>query len=181
MLNLPFHYKLEWKWYAKTKWLGSSVPEEDRIREFISDKLSQKFYEDFIKKGWALQVGVVNTVIDKVVTHVEPTFKDAWKHEYWAMSTVEFWTDHKSMGSPIEPATMLLLSSIIAGVISLATIGLYFAVIYTVSRTIYDIGSGIGEVFGVGGKGGLGIFFLLIIVLVGLYIVGKFFWKKKRG
>lgn len=181
MSDLPFNYRLEWEWYSKTRWCGAREPDLDTLKQGINDKVYAKFYEEYLKQGWALQVGVVHTDITNVVTHVGEPWGTQWKHEVWGTTTVEFWTDHKAMGSPIEPTTLIVLGLIITAVAGVVKALLYFKVFELLRSTLYDVGEGISEVFGLGsGKAGLGLLILLVIGIVAVWLIGKYFWKKKK-
>ena len=176
-------YRWEWGWHAETGWKPSSFSiSSEEIDEFIREKVAQKLVQEYTKKGYSITVDNVTTVakIDVKARRVDRGVKLQRKYIVDAKTTTVFGTDAPVLGSPVDPVTLAIIASVISSVIGLATVVLYFVIFNTVTNMIYDIGTGVGEALGIDEKGGLGVLFLIILLIIGLWIVGKYFWKRRK-
>ena len=176
-------YQWTWGWHAVTQWKKEPFTiTEEQIDEWVKEKVVQKLVAEYVKKDYSISVTSVNTTSKITFERRPPTRIMPPRIRYFvdAETTTEFDTDAPVLGSPIEPVTLAIIASVISAVIGLATVVFYFLTFRTVTNMIYDIGTGVGEVIGVEGFGGLGILFILILGIVLLYVVGKYFWKRRK-
>ena len=176
-------YRWEWGWHAETGWKPESFSLTDaQIDEFIREKVAQKLVEEYTKKGYSISVDNVTTVakIDVKARRVDHGVKLQRKYIVDAKTTTVFGTDAPVMGSPIDPATIAVISAVILAVIGLAKLVLLFSIFNTINNTLHDIGTGVSEALGLPGQAGLGVLFIIILLIIGLWIVGKYFWRKRK-
>lgn len=185
-------YKWEWGWHAETEWkpyytwsgLGFG---EEKVKDWIREQVAKKLVEDYTKKGYSITVHSVTTNFSKFDRERESrgvkTPVTYVRYIIDAETTTFFDTNAPVMGSPIDPLTITLILGIISGIIILARMVFFFLTFDTIRNTISDIGTGISELLGLGdSKAGLGVLFIVILLIIGLYVVGKYWkpWRKRR-
>lgn len=180
MSELTFDYRWEWQWKAKGRYKEyAHVPTEEEISDYLREKVASKLAEKYIAKGHNVYVQSVETFVEKKRVHTtHGKFFDVHTYEFTGVTNTRYSTDlGADVGSPIDPATIALITAIIALIGSMAVLAFKWYMFETVKNILYDITEGIDETFGEGK--GWGIFFLIIVVLVALFIIGKYFWGKK--
>ena len=176
-------YRWEWGWHAVSAWKPADkfFLTEEELNDWIKEKVAQKLVTEYIKKGYKISVDdVVTSATLSKETKPHRIYGRVKRYIVDAKTTTLFGTDAPVFGSPIEPVTASVIIAVISGIVSLATVAFYFLFVNTVTNVIYDVGTGVGEALGLPGKAGLGVLFLLILGIILLWIVGKYFWKKRK-
>ena len=176
-------YRWEWGWHAVTAWKPADkfFLTEEELNEWIKEKVAEKLVSEYIKKGYKISVeDVVTSATLSKETKPHRIYGRVKRYIVDAKTTTLFGTDAPVFGSPIEPATATVILAVISGIVSLATVVFYFLIFRTVTNMIYDVGTGVGEALGIDEKAGLGVLFILFLGIILLWIVGKYFWKKRK-
>ena len=176
-------YRWEWGWHAVSAWKPADkfFLTEEELNEWIKEKVAQKLVAEYIKKGYKISVDdVVTSATLSTETKPHRIYGRLKRYIVDAKTTTRFGTDAPVFSSPIEPATIAIIGTVIVAIIGLAKIYFTFLIFNTVTNTLHDIGTGVSEALGLPGQAGLGIFFLLILLIIGLFVVGKYFWKRRK-
>ena len=180
MSELTFDYRWEWHWKAKGSYKEyAHVPTEEEISDYLMEKVASKLAEKYIAKGHNVYVQSVETLVQKKLVHTtHGKFFDVDTYEFTGVTNTRYSTDlGADVGSPIDPATIALITTVIALIGTGITIAFKWYMFETIKNILYDITEGMDEVFGEGK--GWTIFFLIIIVLIALFIIGRYFWRKR--
>jgi len=179
-------YEWEWGWHAETQWRDESwVLTDTEIADFIRREIAKALVEKYTENGYTITVTDVSTSLSikkerKIVNRRAMLY--GVRYIIDGTTKTNFDTNAPVMSSPIDPVTAMLIISVISAVIGLATVVLYFVIFSTGTNLIRDIGTGISETFGMKGQAGLGVLFLIILLIIGLFVIGKYWkpWRKRR-
>ena len=175
-------YEWTWGWHAVSAWKPADkfFITEEELNEWIKEKVAQKLVSEYIKKGYKISVDdVVTTATLSAERKPHRIYGRVKRYTIDAKTITRFDTDAPVFGSPIDPATVTLILSVISGIVTLITAYFWLVFFQTGINFIRDLGTGIGEALGLDEDfKGLGILVMLILLLIALYIVGKYFWKK---
>ena len=176
-------YQWTWKWHAVTQWKKEPFAiTEEQIDEWVKEKVVETLVKEYVKKDYTISVTSVNTISTITFERKPPTRIMPPRIRYFvdAETTTEFDTDAPVMGSPIDPVTAGVIIAVITLVGIAIKIAFGFYLVHTLQNTMHDIGTGISETFGLPTGAGLGVLFLIILLIIALWVVGKYFWRKRR-
>ena len=178
-------YKWTWGWHAVTSWKPADkfFITEEELNEWIKEKVAQKLVSEYIKKGYKISVDdVVTTATLSAERKPHRIYGRVKRYTIDAETTTRFDTDAPVFSSPIDPATASVIVAVIGLITAIIVPAFYFAMFMTTRNTLLDIGTGISEALGLPGEGkaGLGILFVGILLIIGLWVIGKYFWRKRR-
>ena len=177
-------YRWEWGWRARTSWKPADkfFITEEELDQWIKEKVAEKLVSEYIKKGYKISVeDVVTSATLSKETKPHRIYGRVKRYTIEAETTTLFDTDAPVFGSPIEPATATVIVAVISLITAIIVPAFYFAMFITTTNFIRDVGTGIGEAIGLPeGKGGLGILFIGILLIIALWVIGKYFWRKRR-
>ena len=170
-------YSWVWSWNAKiTKKEYQSLPSDEEIDSYMRQKVAEELVKQFVAKGFSLNVISIATTV--TTSKLACWGKDIESCEYLVngTTTTTFNTNAKVFGSPILPAVVLAIASVISAISSLLLVVFYFYAFTTVVNLIKDIGTGIGEDLGITTGSGIAI---IVIALVSLGLIGLFLWSRR--
>jgi len=180
-------YEWEWSWHAETQWRAESwVLTDTEIADLIRREVAKALVEKTTERGYTITVTDVSTSLTikkerKIVNRRAMLY--GVRYIIDGITKTSFDTNAPVFESPTIGAEWIpVILAVISMVTAIAVPLLYLAWFSTGTNLIRDIGTGISEIFGMGGQAGLGVLFLIILLIIGLYVIGKYWkpWRKRR-